>query len=264
MMEIGISSYTYNWWAGMTPADLLGCAAELKVGVVQIADNMPLHLVPPGELESLRAEADRLGIKIETGTCGIRPERLRQYLEISRKLGATFLRTLIDAPGDEPGEDEVVSMLREIAPEFARAGVTLGIENHDRFPARTLRSIVERTASEAVGICLDTANSLGCGEGIEHVTEILKDYVVNLHVKDITIRRLPHKKGFVVEGAPAGKGLIDIPKLLAALDRPDRRLSVIAELWSSPEVERQWAQESVRYLQDLITASSCGCRKRRS
>ena len=276
MMEIGISSYTYNWWTGvpgypmlarpLTPGGLLECAAELDVRVVQIADNMPLHLLAGRELELLRSQAAHLGIAIETGTSGIRPEHLRRYLEISRQLGAKFLRTLIDASDDRPDANDAVAMLREIAPEFERAGVTLGIENHDRFSARTLLSVIERTRSDAVGICLDTANSLGCGEGIEYVAEILRRHVVNLHVKDFTVRRLPHKKGYVVEGTAAGQGLLGIPSLLRMLQRPDRDLSVIVELWTSPEesiqksvvVEDRRARESVAYLRSCILSQQTG------
>jgi sugar phosphate isomerase/epimerase len=270
MIELGISSYAYNWAAGvpgyetpgpaMTPFDLIRAAAELKIGVVQIADNMPLDRLSTSALDDLASEARSRRIKLEIGTCGLRPERLGPFLEIARRVGARFVRTLIDTPADRPSPDEAVSMLKESAGAFMRAGVILGIENHDRFPARVLRSIVERTGSPAVGVCLDTANSLGCGEGIEAVTAILRDLIVNLHVKDFRIRRMSHQKGFLVEGSAAGDGLLNIPWLLDTLSIPGRTLTAVLELWSSParsvaesiEVERTWTERSVAYLRQAI------------
>ena len=51
-MRLGIGSYTYGWAIGvsghaperpMGALDLLERAAELGVGLVQVADNLPLH-----------------------------------------------------------------------------------------------------------------------------------------------------------------------------------------------------------------------------
>ena len=95
-------------------------------------------------------------------------------------------------------------MLRAVAPEFKRSGVCLAVENHDRFRAAPLAEIFERVGSPAVGLCLDTANSIGCVEHVETLLRVLGRRVVNLHVKDYRVVRPPHHKGFVVEGRPAG------------------------------------------------------------
>lgn len=268
-MQLGISSYTYVWWAGvpgyaapserLTPLLLLQTAASLGVRVVQIADNLPLEGASNAELEALRRTAHDLGIAIELGIRGIQPDLLRQYLGIAGVLGSSLLRTLIDSPGHEPSEDETATMLRTIAPEFERAGIALAIENHDRFRAVSLRGIVESAGSTHIGVCLDTANSLGCGEGIQEVIDTLGDLVLNVHVKDFQVRRIAHNKGFVVEGAPAGKGLLDIPDILGRLKQYGRDWNVILEQWPPPEPdveasiqkEKAWAEESLRYLRTV-------------
>jgi sugar phosphate isomerase/epimerase len=153
-----------------------------------------------------------------------------------------------------------VETLGSVLPEFARADVCLAIENHDRFPATTLSDILERLGGRHAGICLDTANSLGCGEGLETLLRVLGPWVVNLHIKDIRVTRLPHKKGFVVEGCPAGQGLLDIPALLAALRGLGRDPNAILEQWPPPAAtpaesvtrEEVWAAESIRYLRGLV------------
>lgn len=270
-MELGIGSYTYVWWAGvpgypaprvpLTPRTLLETAASLGVRVVQIADNMPLDGLSAGDLETLRRAACESGIVIELGTRGIQPEPLRRYLAIAGALRSPLLRTLLDGPGHRPSEPEAAAMLRAIAPEFEKAGVVLAVENHDRFPAVSLRRIVEHAGSAHVGVCLDTANSLGCGESAGQVIDTLGDLTVNLHVKDFLARRLPHNKGFIIEGAPAGKGLLDIPGILDRLRRGGRDCNVILEQWPAPEEtieasiakEKAWAAEGLRYLRTLET-----------
>ena len=273
-VELGISSYTYVWSAGVegypAPPNPLTCeslirhAVRLGVTVVQIADNLPLDRLPDARLDALARHARDCGIRIEPGTRGIQPEILRPYLEIARWFGSPILRTLLDGPSHQPSEEEAGGLLRQIAPEFRGAGVKLAIENHDRFRASALRRVVEAAASDSIGICLDTANSLGCGETVDQVLDVLADLVVNLHIKDFWTRRLPHHKGFIVEGAPAGKGLLDIPALLGRLAPRSAGMSAILELWTPPEAtaeasvekEKRWAEESIRYLRTLLPAAS--------
>ena len=107
--------------------------------------------------------------------------------------------------------------------------MTLGIENHDRFPAATLRDMIEAAGTERIGVCLDTANSLGAGEGLEAVVSVLAPLVVNLHVKDFHIARLEHLMGFTVTGRPAGAGMLNVPWLLARLEAAPRCRTAVLE-----------------------------------
>lgn len=271
-MRLGIGSYSYVWAVGvpgypqparpLSATDLLAKAAALKVRVVQIADNLPLHRLDDEELDAFARRAAELGIELELGTAGIDADNLRRYIAIARRLNARVLRTVIDAGDDRPSPAQVIARLAPLASEFERAGVTLAIENHDRFKAATLRDIVERLGSAHIGICLDTSNSLGCMEGPEHVVETLGRHVVNLHIKDVRVFRPPHHKGFVVEGRPAGQGQLDIPALLARLRAFGVAPNAIVELWPPPEQdvadavakEERWTRESVDYLRSLIPA----------
>jgi sugar phosphate isomerase/epimerase len=249
----------------MTALDLLEEASCLGVGLVQIGDNLPLHRLDPDELSQVAARAQAGGIDLETGTRGIQPEQLRTYLDISKRLNSPVLRAVIDpeATGEEPPHhatlvsmDEVVGVLRDVAPDFERADVRLAIENHDRFSALALREIMERVGSSHVGICFDTANSIGCLERAHYVLETLAPWVVNVHLKDYCILRPRHNKGFIVEGRPAGSGQLDIPAIIRQLDAMGYARSVILELWPPPQesldasmrLEREWVRESVRYL----------------
>lgn len=269
-LRLGIGSYTYGWAVGvpghiparpMTAFDLLETAVRLGVRVVQIADNLPLHSLSAADRARLRRAADSAGVQVEVGTRGIDPDHLRAYLGIAEQFGSDILRVVIDTADHHPTEKEVVRTLQPVMPAFERARVTLAIENHDRFPARVLERLMQRIGSPAVGVCLDTANSLAAQEGVREVAETLADRVVNLHVKDVSIRRLHHLMGFHIEGAPAGAGALDIPWLLHFLrGRVSRPLSAIVELWPPPlerledtiAREAEWAASSVRYLRGLI------------
>jgi hypothetical protein len=66
--------------------------------------------------------------------------------------------------------------------------------------------------------------------------------------------------GFAVEGAPAGQGLLSVPRLLQKLIPYNRCYSATLELWTPPEAaladtirkEAAWAEESLAYLQPFF------------
>jgi sugar phosphate isomerase/epimerase len=271
-MRLGISSYTYSWACGvpgyslpdpalrLTHAALVERAATLGVGVVQICDNLPLDGLSPGEIDRLADLAAARGVAIEVGTRGIAPEHLARHIALAARLGSPILRVVIDTAQHHPTPEEIVSTLRGALPALGEAGVVLAIENHDRFRAEVLRGIVEAVGGDRIGICLDTVNSFGALEGPDIVVGALGDLVVNLHVKDFAVSRVPYGMGFVVEGRPAGQGMLDVPWLLEALGPHGRDPNAILELWTPPEPdvaasvakETAWAEESVRYLRTLI------------
>jgi sugar phosphate isomerase/epimerase len=271
-MRLGIGSYTYGWSVGvpglppppqpLTAAGLLDRAAGLGVRVVQIADNLPLDRLGAGELDALARDAGRLGIDLEVGTRGIDPDRLRRYAGIAARLRSPILRTLIDTADHRPDPYEVVETLRPVMPYFERLGICLAIENHDRFRAAILVDILDRVESPKVGICLDTANSIGCVENLDTLVAVLGARTVNLHLKDHCIFRPSHHNGFVVEGRPAGRGQLDVPRLLSSIRILGRDPNVILELWTPPEAtpaetvakEEAWARESVGYLRQFLPA----------
>jgi 3-oxoisoapionate decarboxylase len=269
-MRLGIGSYTYAWAAGvpgyplpprrLTPLDLLDKAANLGVHVVQFADNLPLERLTARELEAVANRAEQYEIEIELGAQGITPAYLRRHLRLAIRLGVSVLRLVLDTAKVHPTPEEVIERLSPLMPEFERIGIRLAIENHDRFKAATLSAILDRLNNPCAGVCLDTANSFGCLEGPETVLEMLGPRVFNLHVKDYVVRRLAHLNGFLIEGRPAGQGLLDIPHILRRLGELGRNPNAILELWPAPEVsivksvakEARWAAESVHYLRQYI------------
>lgn len=268
-MRLGISTYTYTWAIGvpgkepekrMDARALFQKAIDLGVHCVQFADNLPLHILPEPVLDELATYAQQHNIFTEIGMRGLFPELVLQYIAIARQFGSPFLRIVVDGPGFHPSSQEIIDRIEDLLPDLKQSNIVLAIENHDRFTARTFASMVEKLGSGQVGICLDSVNSMGAGEGVETVVDILAPYTVNLHVKDFQVQRVYHMMGFVVEGRPAGKGMLHTEWLLEKLAPYNKCQSAILELWTPPEEtilatiekENRWAEESIRYLKKII------------
>jgi len=244
----------------MTALDLLSQARRLGVRLVQIADNLPLDQLSEGELAALETQAEESEIALEIGTRGIGTDHLLRYFQLAERFASPILRIVVDTATHLPTPAEIVAQVEAVLPRCAEAGITLAIENHDRFDTGTLLHILNEVNSPYLGICLDTVNSFGALEAPQVVIERLGPWAVNLHVKDFAIRRANHMMGFTIEGRPAGKGQLNIPSLLERLGGVDRKMSAILELWTPPEEkleatlqrEQTWAASSVAYLRTLI------------
>jgi 3-oxoisoapionate decarboxylase len=269
-MILGISSFTYGWAVGvegsmptqpMKAIDLLQKAIDFNLRCVQFGDNIGIDRLESSLLKEVLDFSIKHQIRLEMGARGLHPENLEKHLEICTFLRSDLLRFVIDGNDFEPSPEQVIAIIKDILPELKKRNITLGIENHDRFKVKTLAKIMESIGSENVGICLDCVNSMGAGEGLEYVADMLSPYTVNLHIKDYSIVRFPHKMGFMVNGSPAGKGVLDLEFLLEKLATHRKCKSAILELWTPPESslettlakEQSWANESVAYLVKNLT-----------
>lgn len=269
-MHLGISSYSFPWAFGLnesypflplTPRALLEYAAASDIHIVQFGDNCSLHKLTNDEFEKLADQAFAANINIQPGTRKLTLENLETYIAITSKLNAPYFRIVIDDENFWPGINEIIDIIGNVIPSLKAANVKIAIENHDRFPATVLKKIVESTDEKYVGICLDTANSLGAGEGVNEVLKILGPYTINLHIKDVTIKRLDHKMGFKVSGCIAGTGVLDIPYIVSQVNSYGRCDAAILEVWSDPELtldetlrkERDWVAKSIEFLKTIMS-----------
>jgi sugar phosphate isomerase/epimerase len=266
-MKLGISSYTFSWAVGVPghepvhPLDEIGLLDKARVqGVklLQICDNLPLHTFQTARLDRLIARAAKDGVQLEIGARGLTAVRVAEYAALARRVGARLIRFVIDDADYHPEPDAVTDILRETASLLD--GLVLALENHDRFPAATLRAMIESAGNERIGVCLDTANSLGAGEGLDTVVTTLAPLTVNLHIKDFYIDRVPSLMGFNVSGRPAGGGFLNLPWLLKRLAPSGRCQTAILELWTpaglqledTVAMEAAWAAQSLSYLEPFF------------
>ena len=230
---------------------------------MQIADNLPLHELPQAELDRLREAALARELILEAGTRSLDPEHLARYAAIARRIGARLLRTVLS--GSLLGAEQMAKAeegIQHVLPVLQQQGVTLALENNEAFSASEFAGLMRRIGSPAVGICLDTANSLGRPETLETVVEHLAEHAVMLHAKDYDIRRIDTRMGFSVIGRAAGDGRVKFDWVLAELRQRGRdHISVIVEHWPPFEgtieatlrTEEEWLVRSVRFLRSKLS-----------
>lgn len=261
-MRLGIGSYTLTWACGvpghrpprpLTALALCRRAQRLGVGVVQLCENIAF---PRSEWAAVEAT----GLSIEIGARGLRSGALEAAWSAAQYFQSPFVRLVIDSPGHEPSPAEALRLLQPWAARARETGIRLAIENHDRFPAAVLADLVEKLGPDAAGVTLDTVNSFGAAEGVEHVVRTLAPHALSLHIKDFIIKRVPSQMGFTVEGCPAGEGMLNPARVLEALRASGRDPNVIIELWT-PEAETleatilreaAWTEKSIANLRPLI------------
>src|SRR5881394_196129 len=149
-MKLGLSSYTFGWAIGVrghepaSPLDehgQLDKCRDLGVKLLQVGDNLPLHEFSDARLAHLAERAAREGVKLEVGARRLTAERVAEYAALARRVSARLIRFVIDDVDYHPAPPTVTKALREAVPLLD--GLTLGVENHDRFDAGTLRGLIE-------------------------------------------------------------------------------------------------------------------------
>ena len=264
-MHAGLSSFAFEWAVrhGSPPfgeARLIRIAKSHHLSVVQIGDNLPVHGMGADRRDRLRAALADAKLGLELGARGLTRPHLLTYLALSREFGCRLLRFVIDQGTYEPSPRAIVSLLTKAVPDLRAGDVTLALENHDRFSAAVLRQIIDAVDSPHVGACLDTANSLGAGEGLAEVTRLLAPVTVNLHLKDVIIKRVSHQMGFVIDGCPLGEGCLPLAETVRAVRAAGRCRTAILEAWT-PEAETladtisreaAWARRSLTAFRKLL------------
>lgn len=267
-MRLGISSFTYGWAIGtpgsslapaMSEVDLLRLTIAFGLRTLQIGDNLPLHELEKARADALEKAVREKNLRLEIGARGLTAQRLKIYIELAEFFRSPLIRFVTDEEGYTPSPGSITAIIRESLPELAKKRIKLGIENHDRLKALELRTIMQDIDSPHVGICLDCVNSLGAGEGFDHVFETLAPFTINFHIKDFHIERLPHKMGFTITGARVGKGRMDFRRAVEKLCRYGRCESAILEQWVEPEEtpeltirkEQAWAEEGISFLKEI-------------
>ncbi|MDR1933955.1 MAG: sugar phosphate isomerase/epimerase [Spirochaetales bacterium] len=268
---LGIGSYCYPFAVGtnkrflpdkpLGSIGLIDKALYHKVKVVQLADNLNLQNLTDEQINEIAHYAGEHDVTVETGLRGISAENLRRHILLSERMGARLLRCVIDSIGYKPDFREINKVLTDAIPLLHKTGITLGIENHDRFLAKEFKQIITAAGDQNIGIVLDTVNSFSNEERSQEVLEILAPYTVCFHVKDYAIRRRTDAQGLVVTGTIAGEGRLDIPYMLNTLkNQAVRDFSTILEFWMEPEEttgatlikEEQWVEKSIKYLRNFI------------
>jgi len=198
------------------------------------------------------------GLSSHTPLCkpDISTNYLKQAIRFAAECGAPVVNT---DEGPKPSwtteeEDHVLMryVLREASAVAESHGILIGIEPHQQYSQHPdgLDRIYELVDSQAIGINFDTGNSYLCGhDPIEWLGQV-KDRLVHLHAKDISVQQSEDERGKVT-GTPAGcacgEGVIDWKKVVEICKDAPRDIVLSVECGTVEQAER-----SISYLKELV------------
>lgn len=259
-IKVGVSSYAFRWAIQTRALDVFGLlqkSAALGAQVVQILDNCALDQFPDATLDDIARCARRLGLTLEIGIVGSRPEQLRRNIVVAQKLDARILRVVLSQGNWQPTVTDLVPILRDLLPALRAANVILAIENHFDLLPEELVSLLQIIDDPRIGICLDPLNSISQLIGPREVIAALAPYTVSAHCKDGIVTRVG--TGFYITGCPLGKGRVDLREMLATLRAANRAPNLLVEAWmeqledtdATLAQEEAWVREGIAFLKQL-------------
>jgi sugar phosphate isomerase/epimerase len=143
--------------------------------------------------------------------------------------------------------------LKEASMVAERHGIVIGLEPHQQYSKTPdgLDSIYALVDSPAIAINYDTGNSyLAGGSDPYEWLERVKDRLVHLHAKDISLAQSESDRGHVTGtpvGCACGEGVVDWQRVIDIVNTLDRDIVFSVECGTVPEAER-----SFEYLSKLI------------
>ena len=211
----------------------------------------------------IRKICDDAGVKLSglsshTPLCkpDISGNYLKQAIRFAAECGAPVVNT---DEGPKPSwttEDEDFVLMRYVLAEAAafaeNRGILIGIEPHQQYSKTPegLDRIYDLVDSPAIGINFDTGNSYLCGHDPLVWLERVKDRLVHLHAKDISIQQSEDERGKVT-GTPAGcacgDGVNDWQKVIEICKTCDRDIVFSVECGTVEQAER-----SIKHLKQFV------------
>ena len=231
--RLGIGSFAYRYaigFRGFDPGKPMSLAGFLETAAhdgwegVQLCENLGYADLSDADLAAAAAQAKRLQLAVEIGLNGLTGQNLGRHLEVAEIFGSDLIRVVVG----ETGVGESLKILRSALPRLRSQGIRLGLENHFDLTMNQLVDIVRQLGSEQAGLVFDTTNGLGFLARPEEDIVKAQPYLVSMHIKDYTIRKV--EAGYFVTGAVLGKGMLDVPAVLrCAAGAPNLR-SIVLEM----------------------------------
>ena len=172
--------------------------------------------------KKVRDEREKLGMYLE-GSIGLPKSaedvsRFEKEMLLAKEAGAKILRTvcLNGRRYENFKSEEEWNLFKEnslksihLAEPIARKHqVYLAIENHKDWKASELAQLIQKLASEWVGVTLDFGNNVSLLEDPMEVIRTLAPFALSTHVKDMGVQS--YEKGFLLSEVELGKGIIQL------------------------------------------------------
>jgi len=211
----------------------------------------------------IKRACEKAGIKLSglsSHTALCRPDisgnYLKQAIRFAAECGAPVVNT---DEGPKPpwtteAEDHVLMryVLTEAAAVAEPRGILIGLEPHQQYSKTPdgLDKICKLVDSPAIGINFDTGNSYLSGEDPVEWLGRVKDKLVHVHAKDISIEQSEDERGKVTgtpSGCACGDGVIDWKSVIEACKDAPRDLVLSVECGTIGQAER-----SIEHLKKFI------------
>jgi sugar phosphate isomerase/epimerase len=248
-------------------------AAQLGFKFIEPMVHMGRELLSEaGYFHSVSMFEDPLEIKAICDKHGVRPSALSAHTPLCKPdIGVNYLRAAVrfaaemGAPvvntdeGPKPpftSEAADFELMRYTLTLAARSaelrGVKIGIECHQQYSKTPdgLDRIQALAGSPAVGINFDTGNAYLGGQDPYQWLARVRDRLVHLHAKDISIRQSESDRGKVTGtpvGCACGQGVIDWKEVIRILKPLDRPICFSVECGTIDQ-----AAESLAHLKSLL------------
>ena len=182
------------------PFRIRDCCREHKIGISALSAHCPL-------------------CKPDVST-----DYLKQAVRFAAEIGAPFVTT---DEGPKPvwtTKDEDFTLMRYVLKEVAAVaearGIVIGIEPHQQYTVDPdlYDAIIRLPESKAVAANFDTGNSYLAGRDPYMWLERVRDRLVHLHAKDISIEQSDSERGQVTGtpvGCACGDGVIDWMRVIS-------------------------------------------------
>jgi sugar phosphate isomerase/epimerase len=231
-MGIVVHSYVSRWnskadskkYPAFTNAlDLLDHCHRIGAGGVQVG----VKDWTTAFAKKVRDKREKLGLYLE-GSIGL-PKKAEDVpafeaeVRSAKEAGAQVLRTVSlggrryevfqTAEAWHEFRKNALLSLQLAEPVVRRHKIKLGVENHKDWRAQELVDILQQINGEWVGATIDFGNNLAMVEDPLEVVQTLAPYVVSTHIKDMAVEE--HPEGFLLSEVPLGKGILDLPKIVA-------------------------------------------------
>ena len=180
------------------------------------------------------------GLSSHTPLCKpeIGTEYLKQAIRFAAEAGAPLINTDEGPKPKWTTVEEDYTLMRYVLQEAALVaeprGVLIGIEPHQQYSNTPdgLDRIQRLVNSPVIGINFDTGNSFLGGEDPYLWLERVKDRLVHVHAKDISIKQSDAERGKVTGtpvGCACGEGVIDWKRVIAICKTAPRDLVLSVE-----------------------------------
>jgi sugar phosphate isomerase/epimerase len=223
--RIGITDFTYFLtrfhYKAIEDLDILDRAVGLGVGSVQIDTRLRLPDGGVAHRRDVRERAQKLGLRL-VGSGGWLPEGkgFADLLAAGREMGVDVIRfatSVFRGRAKPPSVETMIADLKAVAKAYEKARVVLAIENHQDFTSAEMAAIFQAVGSPNLGVCLDTGNSIALLEDPVETARTLAPYVRAMHLKEYVV--WPAAGGFDLVGVGMGRGVVDHPAVVAALEK---------------------------------------------